>query len=324
MGSGRRDKRDKAGVVERKENEHMANIISTVGKCDGAGLARHVSHGARHERTDVDRRSSDGRTGVVSAKQQRTGRVVSCAVCGKEVYRSGAFIKPGKEYFCSTEHAQNHRKVSRRKVSACIECGKEMNGDDLKRFWGKTTPDGLCRDCKATKDKARRAMVEQRDRERREKRDQDQPPCPKCGRRSVRRLCRFCDAREYNKITHARCMHNPKKHLNLVIRTSLRQCLRGEKKRRRSFDLVGYSVDQLKNHLENQFAPGMTWENYGSEWHIDHIVPLSAFNFSTAEDPDFKRAWALSNLRPLWAMENLRKGARVESPFQPFLAMGAM
>jgi hypothetical protein len=64
----------------------------------------------------------------------------------------------------------------------------------------------------------------------------------------------------------------------------------------------------------------MTWDNYG-EWHIDHIIPISAFNFNSPEDFDFKRCWALKNLRPIWAHDNLIKQARLSSPFQPGLAM---
>lgn len=86
-------------------------------------------------------------------------------------------------------------------------------------------------------------------------------------------------------------------------------------------DLVGFTAEQLVKHLEKQFKPGMTWENYGSYWQIDHIIPIAAFNFATPEDIDFKRCWALKNLRPLEAKENMRKGAKIDRPFQPSLAL---
>lgn len=50
----------------------------------------------------------------------------------------------------------------------------------------------------------------------------------------------------------------------------------------------------------------MTWANMG-EWHIDHIVPLASFTFRDADDPEVKRAWALTNLRPIWARDNIIK-----------------
>lgn len=82
--------------------------------------------------------------------------------------------------------------------------------------------------------------------------------------------------------------------------------------------MLGYSPEQLMAHLERLFLPGMTWANYG-KWHVDHDIPLSAFNFETVHDYDFKRAWSLDNLKPLWADQNLRKHAKLARPFQPTL-----
>jgi hypothetical protein len=72
---------------------------------------------------------------------------------------------------------------------------------------------------------------------------------------------------------------------------------------------LGYTPSELKRHLERQFTRGMGWHNMG-EWHIDHIVPVREFNFDTADCPDFRAAYSLSNLRPVWARENLAKSGR--------------
>lgn len=85
--------------------------------------------------------------------------------------------------------------------------------------------------------------------------------------------------------------------------------LRGRKEGRRWSELLGYSETELRAHLERQFLKGMTWNNYG-EWHIDHIVPLVEFQISGPDDPELRRAWALPNLRPLWAKDNLSKNCR--------------
>ena len=69
---------------------------------------------------------------------------------------------------------------------------------------------------------------------------------------------------------------------------------------------VGYTLAELKEHLQNQFQPGMTWANYG-QWHIDHIKPVASFNFSSYEQEAFKCCWSLSNLQPLWASDNWTK-----------------
>jgi hypothetical protein len=76
-------------------------------------------------------------------------------------------------------------------------------------------------------------------------------------------------------------------------------------------DLVGYTLDDLKQHLEKQFRDGMSWDNYGYDgWHVDHKKPVSWFNFTSYEDEEFKQCWALENLQPKWAEDNMVKGNR--------------
>jgi hypothetical protein len=88
-------------------------------------------------------------------------------------------------------------------------------------------------------------------------------------------------------------------------------------------ELVDFTRKDLVKHLEKQFQPGMTWDNYGLHgWHIDHIIPVTAFNFKSYNDIDFKKCWALKNLQPMWAKENISKGNKLEKPFQPSLAFG--
>lgn len=77
------------------------------------------------------------------------------------------------------------------------------------------------------------------------------------------------------------------------------------------FSRLGYSVEELIAHLERRFSAGMSWANYG-KWHIDHIRPCAAFDQT---DPvQFDACWALSNLQPLWASDNIRKGAKYVAP----------
>ena len=74
--------------------------------------------------------------------------------------------------------------------------------------------------------------------------------------------------------------------------------------------LVGYTLKELMAHLETQFKEGMTWDNYGSHWHIDHIRPKSWFIYESVNDEQFKQCWALSNLQPLEADINHTKNNR--------------
>lgn len=85
--------------------------------------------------------------------------------------------------------------------------------------------------------------------------------------------------------------------------------------------LMGYTIDQLKKHIEKQFTGDMSWQNYGGQWHLDHIIPIKAFNFEKPEDEDFKKCWSLKNLQPMWAKENISKGAKLQKPFQPSLLL---
>ena len=110
---------------------------------------------------------------------------------------------------------------------------------------------------------------------------------------------------------------DPGKYLDLVFGNAVRSSLRkrrSHKGGRRWEDVVGYTLSELKQHLEPLFKPGMSWENYG-KWHIDHIRPKISFDYTSPEDPGFKECWALENLQPLWNVENWSKHASMpETP----------
>lgn len=88
----------------------------------------------------------------------------------------------------------------------------------------------------------------------------------------------------------------------------LRSALNGKRSGKALAEELGYSISDLKVHFERQFTRGMTWEAFSEgRIHIDHIVPLSQFDLSRPEE--VKAAWALTNLRPMWAKDNLAKAA---------------
>ena len=87
----------------------------------------------------------------------------------------------------------------------------------------------------------------------------------------------------------------------------IRKCLKGNKRGYKWESIVGYNLDELKSHLELKFSKEMNWENYGSYWHIDHIIPKSWFHYESFEEVAFKNCWSLKNLQPLEASINIKK-----------------
>lgn len=110
-----------------------------------------------------------------------------------------------------------------------------------------------------------------------------------------------------DKVRNKKRWSNPLYKTSKTLSNKINSLIK-DKNNQHVFDILGYSIQDLMNHLESKFKPGMTWENHGSIWHIDHIKPVSWFNFSSKNDPEFKECWALSNLQPLFVKENLSKG----------------
>ena len=96
------------------------------------------------------------------------------------------------------------------------------------------------------------------------------------------------------------------------FRTAIYQVLKESnvEKNGHYFDILGYTPEELINHLEKQFTEGMTWENYG-EFHVDHKLPISSFNIKEIGDEEFMKCWSLDNLQPMWGEENIRKSNKV-------------
>ena len=95
------------------------------------------------------------------------------------------------------------------------------------------------------------------------------------------------------------------------VGTALRRA--GVKKTQKSFDLIGCSPSFLRDYLEVQFTPEMSWENYGTVWHVDHIIPIASFDLSDLEQRH--KAFHYSNCRPLEAMANRMKGSRMPNNY---------
>lgn len=187
----------------------------------------------------------------------------------------------------------------------CTRCGNDFQstGPNSKR----------CDPCKA-EHKREYERVQQRARHIRN------AACIRCGKafgsdvHAHRKYCLPCGKAVHldqtlvvaNRLYHQKHKHNPGRRLHNSMAVLIRRGLVKGKGGVPWQSLVGYSLDDLRRHLERQFTKGMTWDNIG-KWHVDHIQPRASFTFSDAADPEFLACWALTNLQPLWATDNLKK-----------------
>lgn len=104
---------------------------------------------------------------------------------------------------------------------------------------------------------------------------------------------------------------NPQAALYQRIKRNVHKHLRDGKSSKKWAAYLGWTMEELRAHLEKQFGRRMGWHNMG-KWHIDHIVAASEFKFDSPAHPGFRACYALSNLRPIWRLDNLRKSARRE------------
>jgi len=105
-----------------------------------------------------------------------------------------------------------------------------------------------------------------------------------------------------------------KTDLIFKLKDSLRHriylALKGISKSKRTMELLGCSIEQLKQHLKIKFTKGMSFKNYG-KWHIDHVVPCASFDLSNPEEQH--KCFNFKNLQPLWAKDNLEKRDKISN-----------
>ena len=119
----------------------------------------------------------------------------------------------------------------------------------------------------------------------------------------------------YRKNPIAKIRHT----VSVAVRTAIKRVTNGKgSKGGKTFDMLPYTPQELVTHLESLFEDGMSWETHG-KWHIDHVIPQAYFKYDSLAHPHFKECWALENLRPLWAQENMKKGSLYEGRRQKHL-----
>lgn len=110
--------------------------------------------------------------------------------------------------------------------------------------------------------------------------------------------------KDYIKEKNNLPLNKMKRNVMRYINRALINTVKGYK----SLELIGLSIQDYREYLECQFDNNINWENYGSYWHIDHIIPVSLFDLSDKEEQ--KKAFNFRNTRPLESKENISKGNR--------------
>jgi len=111
-----------------------------------------------------------------------------------------------------------------------------------------------------------------------------------------------------NNYYHNVLKHDVQWRIKNSLRGRIRAAIKGSYKSDKTTNLLSCSIPELIKHLEQQFTSGMSWDNYG-EWHIDHIIPCASFDLT--KEVEQRKCFHHSNLQPLWAIDNIKKGDKV-------------
>lgn len=183
---------------------------------------------------------------------------------------------------CRLENVRKNRET---------ESGKETSRRSAREHWLKYREDKDYK--KRNSDRARRWLAAN-------------PSTPERRKAAVERQKRWT-ATERGRQSKAKYYARINVRLANSLRGSLRNALKNNHKKGSAIVFLGCSIEHLKGHLEKQFTHGMSWDNYGL-WHVDHIRPLCSFDLQSEHEQ--AAACHYSNLQPLWAVENIRKGGR--------------
>ncbi len=187
----------------------------------------------------------------------------------------------------------------------CSKCGGIFSKDQMVK--DRRRPEGLgpwCKGCRKLADRAWRINNPEKDKARCKRYCEN-------NRANVRAIHRRYDAKRYA---------DPRYRQRKCLMWAIRAALKGKRHAQSVWEVLGFSRKELKRRLESQFADGMSWDNMAA-WQIDHIIPLSFFQFSTPKDVEFKLCWHLNNLRPVWNSGNASKGSDLSMAYElrPFL-----
>lgn len=223
-----------------------------------------------------------------------------CTICGElkplTEYHKRSAMKDGRRSeckVCCNKSAVEYRKNNKEKVSIYNKKWKQENKEKHIEY----LVDWREKNEKRLKEYSKNYIENVRDKEKHNK------DVVEWRNRNID-SCRARE-RERNRILFATDANH---RIRCYLRGRIYSALKGNKKADSTMELVGCSVPALKRYLAGKFTEGMTWDNYG-EWHVDHIRPCASFDLS---DPEQQRdCFHFTNLQPLWAKDNLSKGAKL-------------
>jgi len=210
-------------------------------------------------------------------------------------------------------------------MKVCSKC-KEVK-DESEFYKDKSKKDGLRPDCKVcvkkqdiqyrqkNKDKIKERKKKYCLKNKDKKRKYDEQYCQK--NKDKKREYRQKNKDKRNQRAKERYQIDPQIKVRQILSSAIRRGLKkncGSKRGSSILSKLPYSMQELKQHIENLWESWMNWENHGPynpnrrTWQIDHIVPHSCFHYENMDCEEFRKCWALSNLRPLETIANIRKG----------------
>lgn len=205
-----------------------------------------------------------------------------------------------KRYFTGKPCKNGHVDERSTSKSTCLEC-KRLTYHANKEHYSKKAK---------SRYQANKEIISRKNKDNRESRSEYQRKYIEDNRQSLLDKRRKYTEENREIIREQRREYRKKQLMSEFIRNSLNRIFTNWRGGREEAEIVnGYTVKQLKSHIESQFKDGMSWENR-SEWHVDHIKPVSLFIKEGVTDPAVINA--LSNLQPLWATENQSKSSKYE------------
>jgi hypothetical protein len=235
--------------------------------------------------------------------------LTQCNVCGDKCLVENKYYKKNGGGSCDKfcRGVSESRKVDNGSERKCARC-KEWKPH--KEYYESPTKLGIrcyCKECCKEKEKEYHKRPEVKLRMKEWNKQYRQTPK---GREACRKSCKTYQqtprAKEVRKIWNKKLRGTVKGNIDNRMGPTLRRVLGSKKAGRRWEDILGYTSEELIAHLNTTMPEGYTWDDL-SKLHIDHIIPISHFKYSSTEDPDFKKCWDLTNLQLLPAAENLEK-----------------